>query len=163
MAEEKKTKEKKKNIRNSTDVFKEVIKNHLEQRGKEDELFAKNLEKEDKNLDDCVSFIMASVRKMAEGTQMFGITDEEVFNLAAHYYDEDDIKVEKGTSMNVVVNQHIELNEDEIEDAKEKAKQKVINDEERRLRSKGKSKKSTTTTTTTSNAKKDDNIQTSLI
>ena len=73
-------------------TFKDVIKNHLDGRARTDELFAKSYAKENKNLDECCSYIMGEARKRGNAVAM---TDEEVFGMAIHYYDEDDIKVDK--------------------------------------------------------------------
>lgn len=69
---------------------KEVIKNYLDERAKTDELFAKAYSKEGKSIDECFDYIIGEARK--RGTQVC-MSDEEVFGLAVHYYDEDDIKV----------------------------------------------------------------------
>lgn len=69
---------------------KEAIKNYLDERARTDELFAKAYAKEGKSIDECFSYILGEARK--KGTQVC-MSDEEVFGLAVHYYDEDDIKV----------------------------------------------------------------------
>lgn len=67
-----------------------IIKNYLDERARKDELFAKAYAKEGKSIDECFSFILGEARK--KGTKVC-MSDEEVFGLAVHYYDEDDIKV----------------------------------------------------------------------
>lgn len=69
---------------------KEAIKNYLDERARTDELFAKAYAKEGKSIDECFSYILGEARK--KGTQVC-MSDEEVFGLAVHYYDEDNIKV----------------------------------------------------------------------
>lgn len=69
---------------------KETIKSYLDERARTDELFAKAYAKEGKSIDECFSYILGEARK--KGTQVC-MSDEEVFGLAVHYYDEDDIKV----------------------------------------------------------------------
>ena len=66
-------------------TFKDVIKNHLDGRARTDELFAKSYAKENKNLDECCSYIMGEAQKRGNAVAM---TDEEVFGMAVHYYDE---------------------------------------------------------------------------
>lgn len=73
-------------------TFKEAIKSYLDERAGTDELFAKSYAKENKNLDECCSYIMGEARKRGNAVAM---SDTEVFGLAVHYYDEDDIKVNK--------------------------------------------------------------------
>lgn len=54
-----------------------------------------NLEKENKSLSECGSFIMTEARRKGRSVCM---TNEEVFGLAVHYYDEDDLKINKNIS-----------------------------------------------------------------
>ena len=37
-----------------------------------------------------------------------GFADEDIYNMAVHYYDEDDIKIGHSLKCNVVVNHHVE-------------------------------------------------------
>ena len=74
-----------------TEHFKETIKKYLDGRAQADELFAVSYAKENKNLDDCITFILNQVK--ASGC--CGMTDDEVWSLAVHYYDEDNIDVGK--------------------------------------------------------------------
>lgn len=83
------------------DPFKEAIKVYLEQLANHDELFAKTLEKPNKNIDDCVTYILNTVKK--SGRQ--GFADDEIYSMAIHYYDEDTITVGEKISARVVINQ----------------------------------------------------------
>lgn len=98
-----------------TDQFKTTIQAHLEKRAAEDSLFAETLKKENKSIDECVNYILSEVKKSGCN----GFADEEIFGMAVHYYDEDDIKNIKVNSANVVVNHKVELNEDDLAKAKE--------------------------------------------
>lgn len=81
--------------------FKNVIKAHLDSRASTDALFAKSYAKENKSIDECCNYIISEVRK----TKREGFADEEIFNLAIHYYDEDEIKGVKPTpGCKIVVN-----------------------------------------------------------
>lgn len=66
------------------------IKNYLDERAKNDELFAKAYAKPNKSIDECYKYVLGEARK--KGTAV-GMTAEEVFGLAVHYYDEDNIKI----------------------------------------------------------------------
>lgn len=66
------------------------IKNYLDERAKNDELFAKAYTKSNKSIDECYKYVLGEARK--KGTAV-GMTAEEVFGLAVHYYDEDEIKI----------------------------------------------------------------------
>ena len=48
-----------------TEHFKQAIKSYLDERAKTDELFAVAYAKENKNLDDCVTFILNQVKALA--------------------------------------------------------------------------------------------------
>lgn len=77
--------------------FKDQIEAHLEKVAKKDKLFAKSYAKKNKNLDECVKYILQEVRKQAKGNNAVGVADDEIYNLAIHYYDEDSIKVDAAT------------------------------------------------------------------
>ena len=115
----------------STETFKQTILAYLQARSESDPLFAKSFSKESKNIDDCINYIFSEVQKSGCN----GFTDDEIYSMAVHYYDEDDIKVGKGTNPSgVVVNHHIELSPEEIKEAKEEAIRRTIEAEQQRLR-----------------------------
>ncbi|GGK02897.1 PcfK-like family protein [Parabacteroides faecis] len=104
-----------------SDYFKMTIQNYLEQRAKEDELFAPVFANPKKNIDDCVTYILNTVQKSG----INGFTDDEIYSMALHYYDEEDINVGNPVSCQVVVNHTIVLTEEEKAEARRKAVQKV--------------------------------------
>lgn len=82
--------------------FEQAIKTYLDNRAKTDELFAKSYAKANKSIEECCNYIIQEVKK----TGRQGFADEEIFGMAVHYYDEDNIKVGKTTpKCNVVHNQ----------------------------------------------------------
>lgn len=97
-----------------TEHFKDVIQNYLETRASYDELFSENFHKENKNIDECITYILTEVQRMG----CAGLSDEEVYSLAVHYYDEDNIEVGKSINCQVVVNHTIELTEEEKAEAR---------------------------------------------
>lgn len=74
--------------------FKQQIQKYLSKRADTDILFAAVYEKENKNIDDCITYILGKVKKKAGSDNAIAMTDEEVYSMAVHYYDEDDIKVD---------------------------------------------------------------------
>lgn len=78
--------------------FQDTIKAYLDKRAQEDSLFAVTYAKENKNIKDCCSYITGRAKKEQSGGCAV-ISHEEVFGWAVHYYDEDDIKVEKTSNM----------------------------------------------------------------
>jgi hypothetical protein len=117
-----------------TDNFKKVIKDYLDKYAIEDPFFAENYKKENKNINDCCNYIINEVHKSGNS----GFTDDEVFNMAIHYYDEDNLEIKEVKNANVVVNHKIELSAEEIEQIKKEAKDKLINQEVNRLTTKPK-------------------------
>lgn len=78
--------------------FEVVLKTYLDKRAKEDELFAKSYAKEGKTIQKCAIFVITEAKKKAFSTnngRVAALPDDEVYGLAVHYYDEDDIEIDK--------------------------------------------------------------------
>jgi len=101
----------------STDTFKKTIQSYLENRAKADALFAVTFAKEGKNMDDCITYILNTVQ--ASGCS--GFADEEIFSMAVHHYDEENIKIGAVASSRVVVNHEVVLTEEEKTEARKEA------------------------------------------
>ena len=99
-----------------TDHFKELIKNYLDNRAKEDELFRAKYETTTRTIDDVVNYIFHAVQQSG----CCGLSDMEVYSMAVHAIDEPHLEIGKPMDCNVVVNHHIELTEEE------KAEQRAI-------------------------------------
>ncbi len=110
--------------------FKKTIQTYLEKRAGSDTLFAVSFRKPAKNLDDCITYILNEVRKL----NVNGLTDDEVYSLAVHYYDEDDIEVGNPVGCQVVVNHTVELTEEEKEQAKRDAIQRAQEETYRQMK-----------------------------
>lgn len=102
----------------ATDNFKRTIQEYLEVRAKTDELFAKSYAKPNKSIDECITYILNEVQRSGCN----GFDDDEIFGIAVHYYDEDNIDVGKKINCKVVVNHTVELTEKEKQELKEKAR-----------------------------------------
>lgn len=122
-----------------TEHFKRTIKAYLDKKAETDELFAVSYAKENKNLDDCIVFIINQVK--ASGC--CGMTDEEVWSLAIHYYDENNIDVGTPVSCGVVVNHTVVLTEEEKAEARQQAIQKYQEEEIRKMRQRNSKPKTT--------------------
>lgn len=126
-----------------SEEFKKVIKAHLDGVAAEDALFAISYAKEGKNLESCCNYILNEVQK----SECNGFADEEVFSLALHYYDEDNITEEECTPIDgrVVVNHHVELSEEEKAQARKDAiaqyRQQVVAEAKRKESEKAKKDK----------------------
>lgn len=84
--------------------FTAAIKAHLDERAKNDVLFERSYNKEDKNIADCCTYILNQVQKSGCN----GFADDEIYNMAVHYYDEADIEIGKSIPGRVVTNRAIE-------------------------------------------------------
>jgi hypothetical protein len=113
----------------STDNFKKVIFSHLEKVANNDKLFAETFKNPSKNIDDCVTYILNEVQKSGCN----GFDDDEIFGMAIHYYDEQNIEVGKSLSTKVIVNHHVEITEEEKAEIKKKALDEILTEEKRRL------------------------------
>lgn len=116
----------------TTPAFKQTIQDYLEKRVIEDPLFATSYSNPKKNIDDCVTYILNTVKNSG----INGYTDDEVFNMAVHYYDEETIDIGAEINCQVVVNHKVELTEEEKAEAKEKAIRELINKEKNILKQK---------------------------
>jgi len=89
----------------ATDAFTDTIKAYLDNRASSDALFSVTYKKEKKNIADCVTYILNEVKKSGNN----GFTDDEIFGMAVHYYDEDNIVIgDKAVNANVVVNHKVD-------------------------------------------------------
>lgn len=110
--------------------FKNTIKAYLDQRAETDVLFSLQYSKPEKNIDDCITYILNEVKKSGCN----GFADDEIHNMAVHFYDEDNIEI--GMPMNnahVVVNHFVELTEEEKEQARQDAIQKAQDEAYRKM------------------------------
>ena len=88
-----------------TRAFNDTIKAYLEERAENDALFAVKFANPLKSVEECVTFILNEVKKSG----CCGFTDAEVYGMATHYYDEEEIEVGKPINCQVVVNHTVEL------------------------------------------------------
>lgn len=122
----------------TTDEFKKVVEAHLRFRAFRDPLFAKTLQKPNKNMDDCVAYILNQVKKSGSS----GFTDDEIFGMAVHYYDEDDIVPGDSQKCDIIINKQVKLTDEEIAEAKKKALDEIVEKEKERLMKKPEKKTS---------------------
>ncbi len=76
-------------------TFETTIQTYLENRAKTDSLFAETYRKANKSIEECIKYIYSQARKLAKGGNAVGVDESTVYGWAVHYYDEDDIKVDK--------------------------------------------------------------------
>ena len=97
-----------------TDTFKTAIQNYLEYRAATDELFAPLFANPNKSIDECCKYIICEVHKSG----MNGFDDDEIFGMAVHYYDENEIEVGNPPQCRIISNVHTDLTEEEKKEAK---------------------------------------------
>lgn len=112
-----------------TAQFKEIIKNYLDNRAKEDELFRAKYEATTRTIDDVVTFILNEVKQSG----CCGFSDEEVFSMAVHVIDEPGLEIGKPLQCGVVVNHHIELTEEEKAEQRKAALKRYQDEELRKI------------------------------
>ena len=108
----------------TTEYFKNVIKTYLDKRANEDELFAKSYANPNKNIDDCITYILNTVQQSGCN----GFADIEIYSMATHFYDEVNITAGKPINCHIVVNHTIELTADEKEEARKEALKKATDE-----------------------------------
>lgn len=122
----------------SNNDFKQAIKSYLDKRAKTDKLFAVVYAKANKNLTECCSYIMGEAKKRGNAVCM---SDEEVFGLAVHYYDEDNIKINKlpanvKASASAPVSKPVKLTDEDEKRAREEAIKRLTEEQHALLRKK---------------------------
>ena len=100
-----------------TEQFTRTIAEYLNLRAATDPLFAPNLAKPHKNIEDCITYILKQVQQSACN----GFEDDEIYSMAVHYYNEDDLDVGSRVACHVVVNHTIVLTEEEKAEAHKQA------------------------------------------
>lgn len=113
----------------ASNQFTRTILTYLELRAESDSLFAETFAKENKNIDDCVTYILNEVQKSG----CMGFADDEIYSMAVHYYDEEDIEVGKPINGKIVVNHVVELTKEEKEQARKDAIEKAMNEASRNV------------------------------
>ena len=108
-----------------TDNFKRTIQDYLEERAKTDELFAKSYAKPNKSIDGCITYILNEVQRSGCN----GFEDDEIFGMAVHYYDEDNLDAGKKINCKVVVNHTVELTDEEKQELRNKARNDFYNEQ----------------------------------
>ena len=136
-----------------TEHFTRTIAEYLNQRAMTDPLFAPNLMKPNKNIEECITYILNEVQK--SGCNGFDDDDEllrawleKIFSMAVHYYDEDDIEVGKAVSCQVAVNHIVELTEEEKAEARQEAIKQYQREELAKIQSRNARVKKTENATT---------------
>ena len=85
----------------TSETFKTVIENYLREKANNDVDFALAFEKTSKSIDNCINYIISEVKK----TGLCAFADNEIFDMAILYYNDDTICIPKEIKCKVTVNQ----------------------------------------------------------
>lgn len=94
------------------DLFQVAIRAYLDARAKYDEQFKARYENPAKSIDECCNYIYNQVQK----ANRCGWNDDEIFGMAIHYYDEDNVPasdLKPVTNVKAVINTKIEKPKEE--------------------------------------------------
>ena len=125
-----------------SDKFKETIKAYLDKRAETDVLFSFQYSKPEKNIDDCITYILNTVKQSGCN----GFADDEIYSMAVHFFDEDNIDIGSPINAHVVavVNQVVELTAEEKAQAHREAMQRAQEEAYRKMTQPTKKKAKTT-------------------
>lgn len=119
--------------------IKQTIQKYLDERAATDKLFALSYSKKNKNIDECCNYILGEAMK--KGMAVF-MSDDEVYSMAVHYYDEDNIKINKlPANCTASVGKPVELTEEDKKKANEAAIKRLAEEQHALLRKKATKKK----------------------
>lgn len=114
----------------STNHFQNTIKAYLDKRAEIDLLFSFRYSLPEKKLEDCITYILNQVQKSGCN----GFHDDEIFGMAVHFYDEDNIEIGKPMhNAQVAVNHVVVLTAEEKEQARQDAIQKAQDEAYRKM------------------------------
>ena len=113
-----------------TQAFQDTIRTYHDKMAESDALFAVKYANPSKSLSECITYIICQVQKSGCN----GFEDDEIFGMAVHYWEENEIEVGKPVNCQVVVNHTIELTEEEKEQARQDAINKLRDEEMAKMR-----------------------------
>ena len=122
-----------------TEHFTRTIAEYLNQRAATDPLFAPNLMKPNKNIEDCVTYILNEVKKSGCN----GFDDDEIYSMAVHFFEEDNIDIGKPLDCHVAVNHVVQLTDEEKAEARRQAIEQYQREQLAKMRSRSERAKKT--------------------
>ena len=100
------------------------IKAHLDKIASQDDVFAAKYANEKKSLDECFQYILTEAHKRGNAVCM---TDDEVYGLAMHYYDEENVEIQHVSlqSAHYAPSTKVELTAEEQAEVDAEAKRRI--------------------------------------
>lgn len=124
------------NQQKQTERFEEAIRQFLIKQGEKDPAFLQHCcevsKTQNKNTADCCTYIINQVKQSGKN----GFADDEIYSLAMHYWDEDNIIVGTRPQCQIILNHEVQLSEEEIADCKREARERLIRQQMEALRPK---------------------------
>ena len=87
--------------------------------------------KPNKNIEDCVTYILNEVKKSGCN----GFDDDEIYSMAVHFFDEDNIDIGKPLDCHVAVNHVVQLTDEEKAEARRQAIEQYQREQLAKMRS----------------------------
>ena len=128
------------NTNKGTTSFTDTIRQYLENKAKNDTLFAIKFANPSKSVEDCTTYIINEVKKSGCN----GFADAEIYGMAVHFFEEAEIEVGNPINCQVVVNHAVELTEEEKEQARQDAIERLRQEEMAKMIKPIQAKKATT-------------------
>ena len=113
----------------TTEHFQNTIESFLRDRAETDKHFAVSFSNPDKSIEQCITYILNCVKQSGCN----GFCDEEIYSMAVHYYDEQNIEVGNPIDCQVIVNHTVELTAEEKEQARQNALKRAENEAYERM------------------------------
>ena len=113
----------------TTEHFQNTIESFLRDRAETDKHFDVSFSNPDKSIEQCITYILNWVKQSGCN----GFCDEEIYSMAVHYYDEQNIEVGNPIDCRVIVNHTVELTAEEKEQARQNALKRAENDAYERM------------------------------
>lgn len=120
--------------------FEKIIKKYLDHYANESPEFKSAYSKENKTIEKCCSYIVSEMRKHASDNNI-AATDDEVYYLARHYYEEDNLDANKDAGNFSFVHTVAELTDEDKENLKKQALNEFLAEEKKKLEELEKKKK----------------------
>ncbi|MBD5358133.1 MAG: PcfK-like protein [Bacteroides sp.] len=116
---------------NGTKAFQDTIAQYLMKRAENDPLVAVKLANPSKTMEQCCAYIIGEVKKSG----CYGFTDDEIFGMAMHFWEEPEIEVGNApANYRVVVNHVVELTDEEKAQARKEAIARLRDEEMAKMR-----------------------------
>lgn len=84
-----------------SELFKKNIKQHLDKMAAEDGAFSAKYNNPDKSINKCIDYILGQVSKSG----INGWTDDEIYGMAVHYFEETNVEILNSQVSDIVSNQ----------------------------------------------------------